>query len=168
MYNNFFNLKPEDNSFMLPELLKNLINYISKVTLDNAKNKFNLRNHFVLPESPMDRFVNDLNSPPFNANKQFEPNVMEELGRRYVGTTGFNRVNTNQFCFDIETKELKLREKDLLMNELKKGLAKKNASLKQIFAQAIPDVVKFQMDQLTPREFFSLFLFLECKTVTEV
>lgn len=112
LYNKFFNLKPEDNSFMLPELLENLINHISKVTLDNAKNKFNLRNHFVLPESPMDRFVSDLNAHPFNANRQFEPNVMEELGRRYVGNTGFNRVNTNQFCFDIESKELKLREKD--------------------------------------------------------
>jgi|LauGreDrversion4_2_1035121.scaffolds.fasta_scaffold89024_5 hypothetical protein len=128
---------------MLPELLENLINHISKVTLDNAKNKFNLRNHFVLPESPMDRFVSDLNAPPFNANKSFEPNVMEELGRRYTTNTGFMRVNTNQFCFDIESKELKLREKEFIMTELRKGLAKKNSSLEQIFAQAIPEVVKF-------------------------
>jgi len=114
---------------MLPELVENLINHISKVTQDNAKNKFNMRNHFVLPDSPLDRFVSDLKTPPFSAEKEFPTNVLEELGKRYISNSGFMRVNTNQFCFDIESKVLKLRDKDQIMGELRKALVKKNTNI---------------------------------------
>lgn len=51
LYNKQFHLQGEDNSYMLAEQLEGLMNHISKVVLENAKNKFNIRNHFILPQS---------------------------------------------------------------------------------------------------------------------
>ena len=80
---------------------------------------------------------------------------------------GITRVNTNQFCFDIESKALKMRDKDIVFGDMRKAIIKKNTSIEQAFPQALPEITKFQIDQLSPRDFFHVFLFLECKNITE-
>jgi hypothetical protein len=99
---------------MLSEQLESLMTHISKVVLDNTKNKFNIRNHFILPQSNQQRFVSDLMTPPLSAEKVFPTKILEELGGRYPGS-GMGVVNTNKFCFDIESKVLKLRDKERIL-----------------------------------------------------
>ena len=53
------------------------------------------------------------------------------------------RVNTNQFCFDIESKALKMRDKDLVFGDLRKAIVKKNTTIELAFAQALPEITKF-------------------------
>lgn len=53
------------------------------------------------------------------------------------------------------------------MSDIKKAIIKKNTKIEKVFAQALPDVTKFEIDYLTPREYYHVFLFLECKSASE-
>ncbi len=91
-----------------------------------------MRNHFMIPECTIEKFIDDLKADPFRADKEYPTKTIEELGKQYPA--GYNRVSTNDFCFDIEKKAMKLKDKEMILSELKKTIIKKNTTIEKVFA----------------------------------
>lgn len=71
------------------------------------------------------------------------------------------------FVMDIERKVDKLKEKNTIFSELRKQVLRKNQNIEIVFSQALPEVSKFKIEYLSVKDFYNVFLYLECKGATE-
>ena len=44
----------------------------------------------------------------------------------------------------------------------------KNTTIQAAITQALPEILKFKLEYITPKEFFNVFMYLECKGATEL
>jgi hypothetical protein len=52
--------------------------------------------------------------------------------------------------------------------ELRKQVTLKNTTIQEAFAQALPEIGRFKIETLSPKEFHHVFLYLECKNTNEM
>lgn len=52
--------------------------------------------------------------------------------------------------------------------ELRKQITLKNTTIQDAIMQALPEVQKFKIEYISPKEFYNVFLYLECKGATEL
>lgn len=83
LYNTFFNIRDRETDSFLPMQVEKLLNYIAKIALDNLRNSFDLKIHFIYPQSPDSNFLADLRKEPLNCAKDHTAGVLEELAKKY-------------------------------------------------------------------------------------
>lgn len=160
-----FNVKDVDADSFIPVQVERLIVHLAKVTLENQRNNFDLKSQFLYPASPMSNFINDLKKEPLNCSRDHPQNILEELGKKYQ--SGHNQaINTQMLVMDIEGKVNKLKEKNTIFSELRKQVLRKNQNIEIVFSQALPEVSKFKIEYLAVKDFYNVFMFLECKGAT--
>lgn len=78
-----FNVHESDADTFTPMQVDRLLQYISKIVLENIKNNLDLKQHFIYPTSHLSHFVNDLKKEPLLCGRDHPNNILEELGKRY-------------------------------------------------------------------------------------
>jgi hypothetical protein len=104
--------------------VEKLLNHIARVTIDNQRNSFDLKTHFIYPQSPVPNFLSDLKKEPLLCAKDHPQNILEEVSRKYQARDQV--VSTQAFIVEIEAKVEKLKEKNLVFAELRKQTQRKN------------------------------------------
>ncbi|TNV88020.1 hypothetical protein FGO68_gene1522 [Halteria grandinella] len=166
LYNATFNFNESDSDSLIPLQIEQLIAHIARVTLDNQRNNFDLKQHLIYPRCSIQEFVDKLMLQPLNCGKDHQHTILRELGKRY--NQGEGVVNTQMLCLDIESKVERQKEKNNVFVELRKQITLKNTTIQQAFTQALPEIQKFKIEYLSPKEFFNVFLYLECKGASEM
>ena len=83
LYNRTFNLQDNEADSFVPMQIERLLSHIAKVTLDNQRNNFDLRSHFIYPNSEINQFMNDLKKEPLNCAKDHPANILQEIATKY-------------------------------------------------------------------------------------
>lgn len=118
LFNITFNVRDTDAESFLPFHIDMLKSYIASVALENSRNYFDLRKHFVVPASHIVQFIEDLKKEPLLCNRSHAATTLEEIAKAYQSRDKV--VNTDHFIIDIEGRMDKIKQRNSILGELRK------------------------------------------------